>query len=137
MSEPDLCSICIEKLNDDDFTLNCSHKIHSGCLLLLLLANNESKFLCPLCRCHIDLCKSIDKKMYIDILKTEKKEQQRQQEESIASVNASSFGSNFTNDPYTFQPVEILSTRKKFMIAFCSIFTIVIVVTTSVIYTNM
>ena len=132
MSDPDLCSICIEKLNDDDFMLNCSHKIHSGCLLLLLLANNESKFLCPLCRCHIDLCNSIDKKMYIDILKNK-----RQQEESIDFVNTSSFGSNFTNEPNTFQPVEILSTRKKFMIVFCSIFTIVVVVTTSVIYTNM
>jgi len=45
------CCICLNKLNEDIFTLSCSHELHIDCFLSLVFNNNMNIFIkCPLCR---------------------------------------------------------------------------------------
>lgn len=45
------CSICLNSLHGDIFSLSCSHKFHINCFLSLVYDNDMNIFIkCPLCR---------------------------------------------------------------------------------------
>jgi len=46
----DICSICLDELNNDQYKLNCNHCYHKNCIKQWL-RNNE---ICPLCRTRVD-----------------------------------------------------------------------------------
>jgi hypothetical protein len=44
----DLCSICLEPLNENIHKMNCNHDFHASCLISWLTSGNSNT--CPLCR---------------------------------------------------------------------------------------
>ena len=45
----DDCMICLDKLNNESYVLNCNHKFHTNCLSKYLKVKNN----CPLCNSKI------------------------------------------------------------------------------------
>lgn len=44
----DICSICLDPLNDDQYSLQCNHKFHTHCIINWFRSNHSSGN-CPLC----------------------------------------------------------------------------------------
>ena len=44
--QEDLCVICLSQLGDDDYSLECSHKYHTKCIIEWFRKGNSA---CPLC----------------------------------------------------------------------------------------
>ena len=53
MHRGDVCSICLEPINDstDLYRLECGHIFHTDCILNWFRSSNVSGSPCPLCRC--------------------------------------------------------------------------------------
>ncbi len=73
MAEVDTCTICLEQILGDEYTLNCNHKYHRDCITRWLHQNPN----CPLCREPVDAdhryvddgIMSEERRQYIEILK--------------------------------------------------------------------
>jgi hypothetical protein len=45
-----ICTICLDKINENNVKLICNHNFHKKCLDKWLSINNS----CPLCRCNVN-----------------------------------------------------------------------------------
>lgn len=55
IKDADVCPICYEKLNDDEFNdkvylTKCHHMYHKNCIIQWINSNNTLSFNCPLCQ---------------------------------------------------------------------------------------